>query len=102
VNQLFGVAERFVQSRVQAGLAPVGQIFQHFTGGPAGPPVPSSPPPDWYEQAFREGQPKMDPTEVARRQAAAHARSRQAAQSLQMAMRSHHESMMSILGNMKG
>jgi hypothetical protein len=100
VTGIVGAAERFVQSRVRQTLEPVAQIVELLTGAPAGPAVSASQPPQWYDQAFSEGQPRMDPTEVARRQAAAHARSRQATQTVQMAMRSHHESLMSILDNM--
>ena len=98
VSGIINTAERFVQSRVQQTLEPVGQIMERLVGAPAGPAVPASPPPEWYEQAFAEGQPRMSPSDVARRQAAAHARSRQAAQTLQMVMKSNHDSTMSILG----
>src|SRR5262245_55008364 len=102
VTGLVGTAERFVQSRVQQTVEPVAQLLEALTGAPAGPAVSAEPPPQWYEQAFSEGQPRMDPTEVARRQAAAQARSRAATQTLQMAMKSHHDSMMSIIGNFRG
>jgi hypothetical protein len=100
-QMLVNAAASFIQSRVEQKLAPVSQIVNQLTGGPAGPPVPSTPPPAWYEAAYREGQPKMDPSEVARRQAIAQARAREAAQMMNMAMKSQHDSIMSILGNMK-
>jgi len=99
---LMGLVQSFVQSGVQRRLAPVAQVLEILTGGPAGPPVPSSEPPPWYQAAFAEGQPKIDPTEVARIQAEAHARSRQSIQMLQMAAQSSHDSMKAILSNLKG
>jgi hypothetical protein len=102
VGGLVNMVERYVQSKVQSTVGPLGQIVEQFTGGPAGPPVSSTPAPAWYEEAYREGQPKMSATEIARRQAAAQSRSRQAAKICQQALSSHHESMMSILRNING
>lgn len=98
---LVNAATSLLQARLEQSLAPVSQILNQFTGGPVGPPVPSTPPPEWYEAAYREGQPKMDPSVVAARQAKAQAEARAAAQMMNMAMKSHHDSLMSVLGNMK-